>query len=82
MAAEEEIINNSHFTFSVSTKGNSPVKISLYDITGRMVNRVFDGVIYGERRFEVNKGFRAGVYFLKVDSDVGGVSKKLVILGG
>ncbi len=47
-----------------------------------MVNRVFDGVIYGEKRFEVNKGFRAGVYFLKVDSDVGGVSKKLVILGG
>lgn len=78
---DNSIINDSQFSFSVTCSGNIPVKISLYDITGRMVYRVFKGRINGSEQFNVNKDFRAGVYFLKVDSDVGVFSKKLVILG-
>lgn len=74
------IINGSQFSFSVTCSGNIPVKISLYDITGRMINRVFEGRMNGNKQFNVNKAIKAGVYFLRIDSDIGVVSKKIVIL--
>lgn len=82
LSISSSIINGSHFVFSISTKGNTSIKISLYDVTGRMVHRVFEGRINESQSFEVNKRFKAGVYFLKVNSDTETVSKKLVIIGG
>lgn len=79
---DSPIVNGSHLSFTISGPKNTPVKITLYDVTGRMVHRVFHGALHDRERFEVRKKFRTGVYFLRVDSDIGVASKKLVIFGG
>ena len=77
---ESPLIKGSNFTFKVTSSNNLTGKINLYDVTGRIVDKIFEGRIRNGEIFNINKKLNAGVYFLKLDCDIGSISKKLVIL--
>jgi len=72
-------------TFSVPTKGS--VKATVYDITGRRVVRLTEGLREpGKHRLEWSgsdsngKKLSTGIYFLKVDYEQESTTKKLILI--
>lgn len=74
------------------TKGNleirfsSPdqrtLRITLYDVTGRLVNEIFHGrVKVGSNRIPVNsEELSAGIYFIRIETDEETITEKVIIL--
>jgi len=57
------------------------INIGMYDITGRMVEEIFNGeVTRGERKFFVNtQNIPSGVYSIRITSGAGNWSQKLIV---
>ena len=74
------------------TKGNleirfsSPdqrtMRITLYDVTGRLVNEIFHGKVnIGSNRIPVNsEELSAGIYFIRIETDEKTITEKVIIL--
>ncbi|MCK4307851.1 FG-GAP repeat protein [candidate division WOR-3 bacterium] len=60
----------------VHTQVNQPLKIDLYDLAGKVVKPVFNGVVRNELLLHLDfKGLSSGVYILKANE----ISKKVVL---
>jgi hypothetical protein len=77
---ESELVKGSSFSFKITTSKSSIGRINLYDVTGRLVGKVFEGRIRNGEIFDINKLLNTGVYFIKIECDIGSLSKKLIIL--
>ncbi len=73
--------NNGQCKIDISITKAAYYKISLIDINGRIINKIFDRRLYkGKYTFTINEIRSSGVYFIKLEKDNLYVIKKFVRL--
>lgn len=73
--------SNSFVTIPVYADGNINMEISLFDIMGKEVSKIFNGIIQGKKEIKLStQNLEDGIYFIKVSSNDGQpVVKKLSV---
>jgi len=78
---EQKRTNNIFGTNSFFLKSHSNIKIQLYDITGRIVERVFAGQLSrGYHPIPTIKNHPSGVYFLQIQGKNLSICKKIILI--
>ncbi|MBJ98459.1 MULTISPECIES: reprolysin-like metallopeptidase [Mesonia] len=71
--------NNGRFTISLTPKEEEPIKVNIFDISGR---RIFSKTYHYKNQFSESLSLdqaQTGVYFVKVDNGNKSVTKKVII---
>lgn len=73
---------NPQTTISYAVERAGPVSLRLYDVSGRLVDTIMEGRFHQPNRYRVtyDTGLPSGVYFLKLETASGALSRKIVIL--
>jgi hypothetical protein len=74
-------------TISFSLAERAPVRVSVYDLAGRLVSRLVDGVLDADR-YEIQwngrdaggRALGAGMYFIRYEGGPATISRKVVLL--
>ena len=69
-------------TIEYTLNNNSSVSIKLYNVTGQLVNTIFDGKAEAGEKYTVKfnvDGMKSGVYFMKLTTNNNVVSKSVII---
>ncbi len=75
------VATDASFGFTIPSGGN--VRLSVYDVSGRVVETVFNGLLEaGVHSVEWNPGssISSGVYFVKLDTEAGSVSAQTLVI--
>ncbi len=74
---------NNHIIFNnaliMNITGYGICDINLYDITGRMVNKLFSGTINGYRSISIKNSLPTGIYFIKETNDKFNAEKIIIM---
>ncbi|MCK4523696.1 T9SS type A sorting domain-containing protein, partial [candidate division WOR-3 bacterium] len=74
---------NNHIIFNnaliMNITGYGICDINLYDITGRMVNKLFSGAINGYRSISLKQSLPTGIYFIKETNDKFNAEKIIIM---
>ncbi|MFN0030826.1 MAG: T9SS type A sorting domain-containing protein, partial [Flavobacteriales bacterium] len=74
-----------HFTVKFSTPVDMQVKAAIYDVTGREITAIFNGIADGGRQYEWQidaRTFRAGAYVIAIQSDNEVLRQQMIVNGG
>ena len=71
--------NNCRATFTMPAAGN--ISLAVYDVSGRVVDRVYSGYASGEQQFNINTSNLAnGTYFVVLETEQVNITQKLITL--
>lgn len=69
--------NPSNGIFNIKMKSITEVKFDIYDITGKLIMRK-SNIIENNYKLDLTN-YSKGIYFMKINSDLGSVTKKLLV---
>ncbi len=71
---------NCFILLAIPLENEGQASLDLYDATGRLSTRVYDGYLEaGYHEFNLDKKLASGVYFLRLETGPCGLSRKLVV---